>query len=480
MATMDAKTKATLDWFEKIAQIPRCSKNETKIREWLLDWAKGKSLESKTDDAGNVVIKVPATAGYENSPIIVIQGHMDMVCEKTPDSTHNFETDPIEFVFDGEWLKANKTTLGADNGIAIALAIAMVEDETVERPALELLFTVDEETGLTGANALEPGFIDGKILLNVDSEDEGVFTIGCAGGIDSDITVAISTVDAPADMKAYTLKVGGLKGGHSGVDIHEQRGNAIKALARTLNATRAEVDIKLGGLKGGSAHNAIPRDAEAVIYTNDVAKVKEIVAACENTIKNELSKIDPKVFISLEDGGESTEVLTPESFDKTMNLILGLPHGVFGYSMINEGLVETSNNLATVKIDAGNLRVLSSQRSSMVSKLGELTELIKSVTLLAGGDAHSGDGYPPWEANWDSPLLEKCKKVYKDNFGKDPVVEVIHAGLECGIIGDKNPGMDMISIGPSIKNPHSPDECLKLTDLPKIWDFMAELFKSYK
>lgn len=482
MPEFDAKTQEVLNWFEKITHIPRCSKNEGKIKKWLLDWAAENSFESKEDEAGNVVIKVPGTPGYENSPIAVLQGHMDMVCEKTPDSTHNFETDPLELVFDGDWLKANKTTLGADNGIAIAMAMAVALDPEVERPPLELLITVDEETGLTGANALQPGFIDGKTLLNLDSEDEGVFTIGCAGGIDTDIHVPLAFEDVPAGMNAFTVKVGGLKGGHSGVEIHEQRGNAIKVLFRTLTAIAAKHDLRIADVKGGSAHNAIPRDAEATVLLNpaDLDSARNIAAEMQSTILHEISRIDPGITISVEDGTTAVRTMTADGTKKTLDLLHALPHGVNSYSMVIDGLVETSNNLATVAIGGDTIKVLSSQRSSLVSRLMALTEQLHAVANLAGGTAHNGDGYPPWEANWDSPLLAKCKQVYQDNFGKEPVVEVIHAGLECGIIGDKNPGMDMISFGPTIKNPHSPDECMKISDIKKIWDFMVVLFKALK
>lgn len=480
MATFSANTQKVMDWFGEIAKIPRCSKKEEKIRAWLMDWAKEHSFDAKEDEAGNIVIKVPATPGYEDAPILVLQGHCDMVCEKTPDSTHDFDNDPIELVVDGDWLKANKTTLGADNGIAIALAMAMALDEDVERPALEILITVDEETGLTGANALQPGFIEGKVLLNLDSEDEGVFTIGCAGGIDSDMTIPVTYEPMPAGMEIMTLTIGGLKGGHSGVEIHEQRGNAIKVLARTLDAIAEATTMRIIDIKGGSAHNAIPRDAVATICVSSASDAGKETEGFAEVVKAELKTIDPNLSIELKSGGEGSDVLDEASQKRTMRVLHGLPHGIDSYSYVIEGLVETSNNLATVKIEGGNLRVLSSQRSSLVSRLGALTTQINSVAELAGGSAHSGDGYPPWEANWDSPLKDKCVKVYKDLFGKEPVVEVIHAGLECGIIGSKNEGMDMISLGPTIKNPHSPDECMKISDLEKIWDFLAALFKTYK
>jgi dipeptidase D len=483
MASTSPITQEVLKWFEQIAKIPRCSKKEDKIRQWLTDWSEERDFNHKVDAAGNLVIKVPATAGYESSPTVIIQGHLDMVCEKTPESTHDFETDPIEFIFEGEWLKANQTTLGADNGIAIAIALAMALDSDVEHPPLELLFTVDEETGLTGANKLEPGFIEGKVLLNVDSEDEGVFTIGCAGGVDSEVTVPLSFEEAPAGKDLFLLKAGGMKGGHSGVDIHEQRANAIKVLFRTLDTIAPKHDIALADVRGGSAHNAIPRDAQAHLFLDagELEKVKADLSEIEAVIKAEFAPIDPNLFVSIEPSEEEqTRAMSGDSMKKALDAAIGMPHGVAAYSYVIKGLVETSNNLATVKVDGDNLVMLSSQRSSLLSLLDDLTRKIKAVALLSGGEAESGEGYPPWEANWDSPLLQKCKEVYKNKFGKEPVVEVIHAGLECGIIGDKYPGMDMISFGPTIQNPHSPEERLKVTDIDKIWDFMTELLKSFK
>ena len=483
MSVTDPVTQSVLEWFGEIAKIPRCSKHEEQIGKWLLEWAEEHSFESDMDAAGNVVIRVPGSAGYENSAAVVIQGHQDMVCEKTMDSTHDFSKDPIELVIDGEWLTANKTTLGADNGIAIAMALAMALNGDLEHPPLELLFTVDEETGLTGANRLEEGFIEGKILLNVDSEDEGVFTVGCAGGNDCEIKLPLEFDAAPAGKGLFVLRAGGMRGGHSGVDIHEQRANAIKVLFRAFDYVAGKNEIALADVKGGSAHNAIPRDAHMVLFIDkgDLDSVKADLAEIEGVIKQEVSKIDPDLTLTIEPSSESfARVLTTASAKKVVNLVVGLPHGVAAYSYVIEGLVETSNNLATVAIDGDHLKVLSSQRSSLLSLLSAHARTLEAVTQLAGGTAHIGEGYPPWEANWDSPLLARCKEVYKKTFGKDPVVEVIHAGLECGIIGDKYPGMDMISIGPSLKNPHSPDEKLLISDIKKIWDFIAALMKELK
>ncbi len=480
-----AKTKEILECFEEISKVPRCSKNEEKIGEWLMNWAKEHNFEAKMDSVGNIVIKIPASPGYENSPITVIQGHMDMVCEKTPDSPHDFSKDPIKFVYEGEWLTADKTTLGADNGIAIAMAMVLSLDKEIPHPPLELLFTVDEESGLTGANALEPGFIEGKILINVDSEDEGVFTVGCAGGINSYLTLPLDYEPIPIGYKEIKITAGGMKGGHSGIDISLGKANAIRMLGRSLALLKEEnIDLRLADIRGGSAHNAIPRDAFAVVFLpeNDTAKAKNIIAEWSKVFNSEFKSTDPDLVISMEESTEGSydKVNTAAKTQKVIEFILVVPHGVDAMSPDIEGLVETSNNFANIKVEKEALKVLTSQRSSVVTKLNALSSRVESVARLAGGEGHSGDGYPPWQPNMDSPLLARSEKLYEKMFNKKPVVEIIHAGLECGIIGDKNPGMDMISIGPDLRNPHSPDEKIHVGAIGKVWDFMMELLKELK
>lgn len=483
MGSVSAKTQEVLKWFEQISAVPRKSGDEARIRQWLLNWAKENGFSGKADKAGNAFIRVPGTSGLESAPVMVLQGHMDMVCEKTPDSPHDFTKDPIKFIFDDEWLKANKTTLGADNGIAIAIAIAMIMDKSVEHPPIELLFTVDEETGLTGANNLPVKQLEGKILLNLDSEDEGVFTIGCAGGCTTENSLSLEFKKPGTALVPYVIKVDGLKGGHSGVDIKLQRENAIKLLSRTLFAIMSEHPVDLANIKAGTVHNAIPRSGEAVVLFEKSKEraVKEIIEDIEEKAKKEFQNVDDGLSISLEPSkAKYNEVLTKGSFKKVLNVLLALPHGVATMATAIPGLVETSNNLATIQIENKKLKIMTSQRSSVTSRLNAMTQKIHSVMELAEGSSKDCSSYPPWEPNWNSDLLEKCKTIYKDNFGKDPIVEVIHAGLECGVIGSKYPGMDMISFGPTIKFPHSPDEKLKISDIDKIWDFTAALFKSYK
>lgn len=479
------KTNEILKWFEEVCKIPRCSKNEDKIAQWLMEWAKENNFAARMDSVKNTVIKVPASPGFENSPTVVIQGHMDMVCEKTPDSNHDFTKDAIKMVFDGDWLTADKTTLGSDNGIAIAMAMALADDKEIEHPPLELLFTVDEETGLTGANALEPGFIDGKILINIDSEDEGVFTVGCAGGINSYLSLPVEFENVPAGYKKYKINAGGMKGGHSGIDIALGKANAIRILGRALRQVLKEnIDLRIANIKGGSAHNAIPRDAWAVAFIpeKDVKKVKEIVIQYSKVFNDEFKSTDPELSVTLNEfnEGEYSKILTAEATKNTVDFILVIPHGVAAMSPDIDGLVETSNNLANVSVEENKIKVLTSQRSSVVSRLQAHTDRIEGVARLAGGEAHSGEGYPPWPPNMDSALLDRSVKLYEKLYDKKPVVEVIHAGLECGIIGDKYPGMDMISIGPTLKYPHSPDEKIHIGTIGMVWDFMLALLKDLK
>ncbi len=478
-----AKTQTILNWFERICQIPRGSKNERAISDWLVAWAEEHGFAARRDSVLNVVIEVPGTAGCETAPPVVIQGHMDMVCEKTKESAHDFSKDPIKWVFEGDWLKADGTTLGADNGIALAMALTAATDPDLPHPPLELLFTVDEETGLTGAKFLKPGFIKGKILLNVDSEDEGVFTVGCAGGRDTNISLPLRLEAAPRGYQPFVLAVGGFKSGHSGVDIHKQRGNAVRTLGRALAAVLEQADLRLASLHGGSAHNAIPRDAEALLFLPKakVGAVKRALTKLQAALRSEHARVDPDVKVTLK--SEPKADATPwaaRSTARAVELLLALPHGVDAYSADIEKLVETSNNLATVRTDKRKLVVHTSQRSSVMDRLAFLTHRIEAIARLAGAEAETGVGYPSWQPNMESPLLARCKALYKNLYQKDPVVEIIHAGLECGIIGTRYKGMDMISFGPTIKNPHSPDERIEVNSIGKVWDFFAALLKELK
>ena len=481
---MSEPTKRILDFFQQINAIPRCSKKEKEIGLWLEQWAATNDFEVKKDPAGNLLIRVPASAGFEKAPIIVIQGHMDMVCEKSPDSAHNFDRDPIRHIYDGDWLRADHTTLGADNGIALALCMALVSDPAVVHPPLELLFTVNEETGLNGAKKIEPDLLKGRVLLNIDSETEGVFTVGCAGGRHTLVLLALNLSNKLEAGATFKLSVHGLKGGHSGIDIHKQRANANLILARALHRVAASCDLRLVTIKGGSAHNAIPRDAFAVFAcTSNVKKdLDNIIVEFEKTVKAEYDTSEPALAVGLtstESGPQAKLALNAEQTAAVINLLLAIPHGVLGMSAIFEDLVETSNNLATVEMSDNHLKILTSQRSSVISRLDEATNRIQAVAALAGAEVQSDSEYPPWTPDMNSALLKRCNTVYEQLFDREAKIMALHAGLECAVIGAKYADMDMISFGPDIENPHSPTERLFIPSLDRVWDFMVALLKSY-
>ena len=405
-----------------------------------------------------------------------------MVCEKTPDSTHDFSRDPIQLVIDGDWVRADRTTLGADNGIAIAMSLALLSDPDGVHPPLELLFTIDEETGLTGATELDPTLIRGRVLLNVDSEDEGVLTVGCAGGRQTDITLPLAFA-ASADGEPFRLAVSGLSGGHSGVDIHLGRANANVVLGRALHLLTTRHGARIVAVHGGTAHNAIPRDAHAALLlpAGTAPAATEALAALEASLRRENAVTDPRLAVVLQASDTREPAWTPAASDALVGLLLGLPHGVARMSPDIAGLVRTSNNLATVRTDrpGAAVRLVTSQRSSVMSELGALCDRVEAVARLAGAHVETDPGYPAWEPNMASPLLARCKALYARDFGKPAVVEIIHAGLECGVIGAKVPGMDMISFGPTIKDPHSPNERLFLPSVAPVYRYLAAILASF-
>ena len=481
---MNNKIQAVLNLFEELDKVPRQSKHEEKISAWLVEWAEKHGLKAERDESMNVLIKAPATPGYEDKPTVVIQGHMDMVCEKIAGSSHDFSKDPIKCIVDGEWLKADGTTLGADDGIALAMGLLLATDPDVIHPPLELLFTIDEETGLTGANTLKPGWLSGKILLNIDTEDEGVFTIGCAGGRDTKIELECSSMAVPADDKVYEIRAWGLAGGHSGVDINLPRGNSNIIVARLLDEAARNAATKLIHIEGGSAHNAIPRETKAIISTDK--DVTAVLGALREKIIGEIGYAEPGMKIDINPVANIyRNEINPEDTKKLIGIMMAMPHGVAAMSKDIEGLPETSNNFATIKMseerglisDKKLVSILSSQRSSVESRLDWISRKIEAIAVAAGAKTATSDGYPSWEPNLESALNKKCVEIYKKLFGNEPKVEIIHAGLECGIIGSKNEGMDMVSFGPTIKNPHTPDERLEIATVGKVWDFCVELLK---
>jgi dipeptidase D len=465
--------------FDEIRKIPHCSKHEEELRNYILDFAKQYDIKSKTDKSGNVVLSKPGTSGKENNPTVILQGHMDMVCEKNSDVDFDFSTDPINLKLEGDILSADGTTLGADNGIGLAISLAILEDNSLKHGPIEALFTVDEETGLTGAFAMDSDLLKGKILLNLDSEDFGVITVGCAGGGDSQIQLPLKTQPIDGNLETITIKVFGLRGGHSGVDIREQRGNAVKLLTRMLWKAK-DFKFYISDIKGGDKHNAIPREAFALVAVDKSDKDKFIstLKSEEKNILEEFKPIDPKFKVEVEDNDDIKSTLNYDSQVKLLNLLHGLPHGVDKMSYDIPNLVETSTNLATVAIKDGNASIGLSTRSSIKSALQDFRDRIKATAELSGASVEEDTPYPGWKPNLNSKILDLSKKIFKDMYGKDSVVEAIHAGLECGIIGEKFPGMDMISIGPTIKYPHSPEEQVHVSTVDNFYKYVLKILES--
>ncbi len=466
--------------FDDIRKIPRCSKHEEKIREHILDFAKKHNLKAKTDKTGNVVIIKPGTPGMENKTTVILQGHMDMVCEKNSDVEFDFSKDPINLKLNGDILTADGTTLGADNGIGLAISMAILEDTTLKHGPIEALFTVDEETGLTGAFAMESDMLTGKILLNLDSEDFGVITVGCAGGGDSQIKLPFKTQPINGNLESLTIKVSGLRGGHSGVDIHEQRGNAVKILTRMLWKAKDDFKFYITEIKGGDKHNAIPREAYAKISVDKSEKDKfvSMLKNEEKFILEEIKPIDPKFKADVVNIDKLHSTLADESQNKLLNLLHGLPHGVDKMNYDIPTLVETSTNLATISFNDGDITIGMSTRSSIKSALQDFRDRIRATAELSGATVTEDTPYPGWKPNLDSKILDLSKKVFKDMYNEEPVVEAIHAGLECGIIGEKFPGMDMISIGPTIKYPHSPEEQVHVGTVDKFYKYVLKILEN--
>ncbi|MCL4275929.1 MAG: aminoacyl-histidine dipeptidase [Anaerolineales bacterium] len=471
-------TDLILKNFEKVSSIPRGTKFEAGIRQWLMDWAAARNCQSKMDAAGNLVISVPASPGHESNETIILQGHLDMVRQKTSTSKHDFEKDPIRLVRDGDWIKADGTTLGADNGIGIALMMSLVEDETVQHPPLELLLTVEEEIGLAGALNLDPSLITGKTLINLDSENEGVFTVGCAGRGSVYITLPVTWGMQTRDEIAFNLKVDGLQGGHSGEDINKHRANANKLIARILNYIQRDVPIRLAGLKGGTARNAIPRDAEAVFVCpkENTEALSEKFHAIVRDMRAEHAITEQDLSITLtQKNGEPVRVISREETQTGLRLLVSLPYGVSAMSADMPGFVETSNNIGIIELSDECLLLVSSQRSSVLSRLEEIIERVESLAWLAGATTERTTVVPPWQPDMESSLLKKCVETYEKVMESKPKVELTHGGLECGIISRRCGGLDTISLGPTIQNLHSPDERLYVPSLQRVWMFLSAL-----
>lgn len=468
-------------YFEDICQIPRPSKKEGMIGKYLMNFAKSHRLESRMDEAGNVVICKPASKGFENRPVIVLQSHMDMVCEKNSDVVHDFDKDPIQPWIDGEWVKAKGTTLGADDGIGMAAQLALLVAQDLQHGPIECLFTVDEETGLTGAAALQPGFITGKILLNLDSEDEGEIFVGCAGGIDTVATTIYNKKPIPINHATYLLKVSGLKGGHSGDDIHKGLGNSNKILNRFLWYASKEFKIRISEINGGNLRNAIPREAWAVIMVPQKTETAflEAFRLYDSELRTEFSITEPELTIRCEAAEVPSFIINKRSQRNLLNALYACPHGVIAMSQRMPGMVETSTNLASIKFAADNqIIVTTSQRSDSETAKVDIARMVESVFKLADFEVVHGEGYPGWTPNPNSPILRKAVQSYEQLFGNKPIVRSIHAGLECGLFLEKYPYLDMISFGPTLRGVHSPDEKIDISTVEKFWAFLVDILKN--
>ncbi len=462
-------TNRIMEIFKEINSIPRCSKHEEKIADFLLDWAKKRNFDAKKDKANNVVINVPATRGCEKKESIALQGHMDMVCEKTTDSKHDFSKDPIKVIRQGDWVRADSTTLGADDGVALAIGLAIASTDDLEHPKLELLFTADEETGMNGAKNLQTGFFKSKKLINIDSEREGVFTIGCAGGEDTDIEMPVR--NEIQEGYFYEITIDGLLGGHSGVEIDKLRANALKLIVEFLKSLDEDSEARLSSINGGSARNAIPKHASAVIYMKKAIKAENIALFYKEILEQYPEEKNIKIdFKQLKNIGKvfvnSKEII---------ELLDELPHGI--YEKTELGITKTSNNLAKVITKKDKLIISTNQRSLTEEGLNTITAKIENIANKYKAKYVSYNRYPSWQPNYNSTLVTKSSKIYEKLFSKKPKIEVIHAGLECGIIGSLNKDMDMISIGPDMKNIHTPQESLYIPSLEKVWRLIVAILK---
>lgn len=464
--------------FDALASTPRASKKEAAVRDYVLAQAKRLGLEATVDAVGNVVVRKPAAKGRESAPVTALQGHLDMVCEKNEGHPHDFDKDPIRIVRDGDWLKADGTTLGSDNGVGVAAALAVMESTDIAHPPLEFVFTIDEETGLTGASEFPNGVLKSHYFLNLDGEEKGTLCIGCAGGINTRATRKV-TLRAPKLGAARRIKVSGLKGGHSGVDIHQGRGNAVRILGRVLQEVSEKLPIEIAQLQGGSAHNAIPREASAVV-TLDPAKeqdFKAVVEKCDADLRAELGAFDSGVKIAVEPAANPSQVLDTADGNAVVNLLVTLHHGVLAMSPDIPGLVQTSTNVATVSQKGDQVEVVTSQRSAIESSKFATARMIATVCKAAGFDVIHGSGYPGWKPEPNSDLVKKARVVHEQVLGKDPELVAMHAGLECGVIGEKHPGMQMISFGPQIENPHSPNERVQISSVEPFWKYLKAVLE---
>ncbi len=466
--------------FKNITQIPRPSKKEARIIEYVKQFGENLGLETIADEVGNIVIRKPATPGMENRKGIIFQSHLDMVPQKNNDKTHDFEKDPIEAYIDGDWVKANGTTLGADNGIGVAAMMSVLESRDLKHGPVECLFTIDEETGMTGAFALKPGMLQGDILLNLDSEDEGELYIGCAGGMDANIEFRYEAEGIPAGYIPYQIKIKGLKGGHSGLEINLGRGNSNQVLARILRKAEELTGLRLCEIEGGNMRNAIPREANAVVLVpeNKKNEFAELVNKYYRLISKELAGTEPDLKIDITETAKPARVMKQDLQKRFLTAVFCCPNGVIRMTDGIPGLVETSTNLSIVKSGGEKLTVNCLLRSSVDSAKENLADRMKALFELAGAKAQFAGSYPGWKPNMSSSIMKVMDEVYQKMYGKKMEIKAVHAGLECGIIGGVYPNLDMISFGPTIRHPHSPDEKVHVESVKKFWDFLVKTMEN--
>ncbi len=481
MSVLDnLEPKLLWKYFDALRQIPRASGNETAAAEWVISVAQKLGCDYEQDEVGNVILRKNASPGHEHAEPVVLQSHLDMVCEKNSDKEFDFDTDPIQLKIDGEWLKADGTTLGADNGIGVATTLAIFEDANVVHGPLEGLFTVDEERGLNGAMSVSSDWLKARTMINLDSEEIGVFSIGCAGGRDTNFELPVTRTAAKGDQ-AVSIRLFGLRGGHSGINIHEGRGNALKILNRLIYQAAKIMPIEIACLRGGDKHNAIPREAFAQIVI-DSARLDELKAWMSNAleaIRTEFKPVEQKINIAVEPIDKTEHhVLTADSQTKLLALLFALPHGPLAMSRTIEDLVETSNNVAALHCLEDKYKILTSSRSSNMDALAATLDKLVAIAGLAGAAVEQPPGYPGWMPNLDSPVLKISLDTYKDVTGEEAHYMAIHAGLECGLIGEKFPGMDMISVGPTIKYPHSPDEGVHIASVNVFYNHVVKMLEA--
>ncbi len=482
MKITDLEPQIVWKYFDEITKVPRPSKKEEKIIAYLEDFAQKNHIAYKKDEVGNIVMSKPATPGMENRETVVLQSHVDMVCEKNNGTQHDFEKDPIETIVDGDWLRANGTTLGADNGIGVAAELALLASDNIEHGPIECLFTIDEETGLTGAKALKSGFMTGNILLNLDSEDEGQIFMGCAGGKDTQALFHYQALQTSPNRQYFRIDVKGLNGGHSGGEIHKGLGNANKLLVRFLFILKKnKIDFLLCSIDGGNLRNAIAREAHAVVglRPEDKETVRILLNHFAADVENELKHVDKNVRLVMESTDKPETYIDSATAEKVIYAMHACPHGVLGMSHDIEGLVETSTNLASIKMKENHtILVGTSQRSSIESYKEMAANQVASTFLLAGAEVSHGDGYPGWAPNPDSVILKVAQETYERLFHKQPEIMAIHAGLECGLFLEKYPTLDMISFGPTLRDVHSPNERIEIKTVGMWWSHLLELLKN--